>query len=114
MKGTAWLTMPGGRTREFKLPDRLPQAGEVYEWAHPGTTLGGHEFRVGDTMELLERTNEAPFEWFSSVGNWRVKTKYGVSVWSSIDESIAMNHLQLVDTGRPKRTVWDRLNEDPG
>lgn len=110
----AYLTKDGvpGR-REFDLPDRRPEPGDLYEWTSTAMTVGGDRYEVGDTLEIIEMTLDSPHGYHSSVGNWRCRTKFGVSVWTSVDESIAHNQLQLVQPGErgPRRTLWERLDE---
>lgn len=69
-------------------PDILPQSGDVLIVRVPFRTLGGISYYPGDTLELIKRTDEAPFYYRSSLGNWLVKCKAKTSVWSSIESNI--------------------------
>lgn len=81
--------------RDLQMPDRLPHYGDVYVWTHPNKTLGG-EYCVGDRMEVLERTSDAPFHRTSSLGNLKIRCKHGVSVWTEFEAAIASGSLKLV------------------
>jgi hypothetical protein len=78
-------------------PERLPQCGDVYEWVRPGTTLGGWEYKVGDRMEVLERTGHAPHQRVSELGNLLVRGPHGTSVWTAFEHCIATGSLKLVE-----------------
>lgn len=79
------------------LPDRLPQPGDVYEWARPGRTLGGFDYRKGELMTVLERTGHVPFHRKSSLGNLLVRGPHGTSVWTAFEHCIATGDLKLVE-----------------
>jgi hypothetical protein len=97
---------------DFELPKRRPQVGDHYEFAQVCNTVGGQFYQVGDTLEIIEMTFEAPHGYSCSAGNWRAKTKYGVSVWSCLELSISQNLLQLVQPPAvPRRSIWERLDD---
>jgi len=79
-----------------ELPERLPQCGDVYEWALPTSTLGGHMYRPGDLMTVLERTGHTPHHRTSALGNLLVRDKQHTSVWTSFEHCIAIGYLKLV------------------
>jgi len=76
-------------------PHELPAAGQVLTFKHGVRTLAGVSYSPGDTLELIERTSEAPHHRCSSLGNWRVKCKYMVSVWTNIEWLIAEGELEV-------------------
>jgi hypothetical protein len=107
----AYLTRDGivGRI-EFELPDPRPSAGEVYVWTETIHTAGGQTYEAGDGMTLLGLTSESPHGYHCSAGNWRVDTKFGVSVWTSVEESISKGQLLKVKSvPEPGPTIWERL-----
>lgn len=107
MKG--YLTRDGLTGKlEFEVPEPRPKPGEVYEWTISVRTIGGVDYVPGDIVELLELTYEAPHGYHCSVGNWRVRCKTGVSVWTTIEDSISTGRLRKV---APKKTLWDRLQD---
>lgn len=102
--------------REFEAPDPPLQVGEVLSFAGSCETMATHTFGPGDTIVLLERTDEAPFKIRCSLGNWRVRTKYaGIEntdegIWSNIDMMVTEGSLLR----RPSPTTlaptrWERL-----
>jgi len=91
---------------EFQVPDQRPKPGEVYEWTISAQTVGGTNYEPGDTIELLELTNDSPHGYHCSTGNWRVRCKTGVSVWTTIEDSISTGRLRKV---APIKTLWERL-----
>ena len=83
---------------DFEIAGEL-NPGDVLVWLDACYTLAGHHFKKGDTIELLERTEEAPFGVRCSLGNWRVKTKYECSedetIWSNLDWIFSEGRLRL-------------------
>lgn len=73
------------KTIQQETPDVLPQSGEILVATIHFRTSAGTKYVPGDEFELLERTNEAPYGYLSSLGNWRVKCKARTSIWSSIE-----------------------------
>lgn len=114
----AYLTKDGVPGRhEFELPNPRPQPGDVYERTSFARTVGGQDYEVGDTIEVIEMTKDSPHGYHSSAGNWRCRTKVGVSVWTSLEEDITLGRwkkIGTVGTITPPKTLWERLNEDPG
>jgi hypothetical protein len=77
-------------------PHRFAKPGDVYKVNHPFATLGNHEYRFGMEMVVLERTQDNPHGFLvEDIGNLRIQTPYGISVWSSFDSLIATGHLVL-------------------
>jgi hypothetical protein len=86
-----------GRGLIFEAPDRLAQPNDVYRVTSDFYTFGGERYLEGDTLEIIERTEEAPFDLKCSSGNLLVKGKDGnVTVWSGIDALISDGTLKLV------------------
>jgi hypothetical protein len=109
----AYLTKDGGYgSIEFTLPDPRPKSGEVYAWRTTVCTAGGTAYGPGDTMELLEMTFESPHGYHCSSGNWRVRCKVGVSIWSTVEDSISRGFLVRIKEAPvllPSPTIWERL-----
>jgi hypothetical protein len=82
---------------ELEAPERLPQPGDVYEWLRPCNTVGGHHYRTGERMTVVERTGHVPFHRTSSLGNLLVNGPYGTSVWTCFENSVADGWLKLVE-----------------
>lgn len=76
-------------------PETLPEPGQTYTVQRPFITGGGHTYRTGQSLTLLERTKEAPYGYASSLGNWKVRCPYRDSIWSGIEEMIADDTLAL-------------------
>lgn len=74
-----------GVSAQFGTPTVLPQPGEVLVANFPFVALSGSHYEVGDRFELLHRTNDAPHGRLSSLGNWLVRCKDRVSVWTNIE-----------------------------
>lgn len=85
------------QTGEFEAPDRLPQAGDVYEFVRSVHTLANIQYKVGDTLEVLGRTTVAPHHRTSSLGNLYVRCHYMTSVWTNLEASIANGWLKLIE-----------------
>lgn len=104
--------LKSGEVAEFEAPDPPLQPGEILEWTEPATTAAGHHFKPGDTIALIERTEDAPWDLRCSLGNWRVHTKYQVppseGIWSNIDWAFSEGRLKR----QPKvPTRWERLRQ---
>jgi len=84
------------QSAEFPAPDRLPSQGDVYEFVTTIYTLGNVCYDVGDTLEIIGRTTEAPHHRTSSLGNLHVRGKYCISIWTNIELAIASGWLKLV------------------
>jgi len=83
---------------EFPAPDRLPQAGDIYEFAVPVHTLARVSYNVGDLVKIVGRTDFAPHHRTSSLGNLIVCCKHfpNGSVWTNIELAIAEGNLKLI------------------
>lgn len=66
-------------------PDDLPKAGDILCFTEHYETPGMMVYQAGDELHLMKRTTEAPYGKISSLGNWLVITKHGISVWSNIE-----------------------------
>lgn len=83
-------------SQEFPSPERRAMSGDIYESTTPLYTLSGNNYNIGDQFEVIKRTDEAPHRRLSSMGNLVIKTKYGSSIWSCFDLSIAEGFFKLV------------------
>lgn len=116
----AYLTKDGvpGK-RMFDLPNPRPKSGDIFERTVFARTVGGQDYEVGDTIEMIEMTQESPHGYHCSAGNWRCRTKHGVSVWTSVEEDIArglwrkIGSVRPVEPREPVKTLWERLDNEP-
>lgn len=81
---------------ELDPPERLAEAGDVYEATEHFYTLGGAQYFPGDRFYVLERTQLAPFHRTSSVGNLLIQGKTKTSVWAEFDAGIAQGRFRLI------------------
>lgn len=72
----------------------LPNPGDKLRVAQSFNTPA-FSYRLGDVLELIERTDEAPYGVKCSLGNWRVKDKFFTSVWSNIEWAMADGVLEI-------------------
>lgn len=86
---STYIISHNGRPGRVPCPDVLPEEGDVLIVNVPFRTLAGHVYSIGDRIELLHRTAEAPHGRRSSLGNWLVKDKHFTSVWTNIEWCIA-------------------------
>jgi hypothetical protein len=84
-----------GLSSEVPAPERLPQPGDVYVFTCPAITLAGVSYNIGDKLEIIERTTEAPHFRRSSLGNIVVRCKHFISVWTNIEWMIVMGRIIL-------------------
>lgn len=83
----------------------IPKAGDVLVWTCSVSTAAGVTYDEGDTITLIEPTDEAPFNSRSRVSNWRVRCKHfeppaPQSIWSNIWDAIQSGYLvRSVDEG---------------
>lgn len=56
---------------------------------HDFMTPGG-DYHCGDLLQVLCRTDEVPYGYYCSAGNWIVKSKHGISVWSTIHHLLSI------------------------
>lgn len=59
-------------------------------------TAAGVSYAPGDEAHLIRRTDSAPHYRRSSLGNWTVRCKYMVSVWTNIEWMIAIGHMEII------------------
>lgn len=69
----------------FKTHLPIPQPGDVLVVKVPIHTLADLSYEVGDELVLVERTEAAPFGLKCSLGNWLVRDKHFVSIWSNVE-----------------------------
>lgn len=96
---TYTITYNDGQTiqsGQVPCPERLPEAGDVYEFTTSSYTLGEYSFSIGDRLEVLQRTQRAPHHRLSSLGNLLVRSKHNVSVWTNLEWAVAEGRLRLV------------------
>lgn len=62
----------------------------------PFVTLANVIYHYGDILTLRERTQEAPYGYLSSLGNWVVECPHMVSIWSNIEAAVAEGKLSPV------------------
>ncbi len=75
-----------------------PQAGEVYQFEMPVSTRAGHYFMPGDLLYIHEATEETPYGEIGPRGmNWICRTRFGVSVWSTLESCIERGLLSRVE-----------------
>lgn len=94
-------SLDGNCSGELGRPAVLPEPGDILYVEDAFTTPGDALYLPGDTLELLCRTDEAPWGRISSLGNWWVKCKYGTSVWANIEyilwNGVAMRSMRFPD-----------------
>jgi len=61
----------------------------------PFVTLGDRVYFHGDFLFLVKRTEESPFGYTSSLGNWLVECPFTTSVWTNIENMVAEGVLAL-------------------
>jgi len=86
----------------FKLRGNPPSPGDVLVAKKPFYTPV-HSYNVGDELHLMCRTQEAPHHILCSLGNWVVKCKYQVSIWSNVEWALAEGILEV----KPKEVCDD-------
>lgn len=70
--------------------DRVMCLGALY-------TLGNEYYERGDVLEVIERTDEAPYGRITTEGNLRIRGKNGqITVWSNVEWMIALGHMARV------------------
>lgn len=91
----------GSATCELPCPDVLPEPGETYRVDKPFYTRAGFRYPEGAVIKLIRRTDEAPFGYASSLGNWEVECPFQTSVWSNIECLVAEGSLSIVKVDHP-------------
>lgn len=76
-------------------PQVQPEPGQTYRVARYFITRANFSYFEGYEHTLVAKTNESPYGYTSSLGNWLVKCPYQESVWSEIDGMIADGTLLL-------------------
>lgn len=71
------------------MASSIPQSGDIYVVRRKFYALSGCVYDVGDILELIEPTGQAPFGYASGLCNWQVKCKNFQppdkrAVWSAI------------------------------
>lgn len=80
-----------------RLPKRIAQAGDTYRVVYSFTPLSGRSFLRGEDIQVLERTQDNPYDYLSELGNLKVQHRGHTSVWSSFDDLIAGGWIQLME-----------------
>jgi hypothetical protein len=91
------IYMSGQKSLEVPCPRTLPEAGDIFRFAVDLETPGGQTYQIGDELHLMKRTSDAPYGKLSSLGNWLVITKHGISVWSNIEWLIADEKIVYIE-----------------
>lgn len=78
--------------QEFELPEPRPAAGETYTFRWYAETVGGTSYMPGDTLTLIETTDESPHGYHCSAGNWRIRGKTGVTVWTCFEQLLSQGY----------------------
>lgn len=87
---TYTVSSPDGiATGTFRRPEVLPQPGDRLVVTKAFSTPGNDIYLEGDILILIRRTDEAPHGRLSSLGNWLVASKTGVTVWANIEYALA-------------------------
>ena len=93
----------------FECCSRLPQSGDKYVFTRRVVTLGNHRYHRGDTLVIMARGVESPWGWKSSLGALQVMGKYGVSVWTSIENMVYEQDLVLV---QPEKEIGYEVEDN--
>ncbi len=81
---------------KFKAPDYLPDVGDVYVVQASFLTAGGVHYDIGDELQIVCRTDEAPHGILASIGNLYVIGKdKKITIWSNIELAIRNGDLKL-------------------
>lgn len=94
----------------FEFEGRGPQEGDVYLFQKAAGTIGGHVFQPGDTFELVEATLDAPWGHRCYPCSWRAKTKYDISVWTSV-YSMIQDGTILLQGNQPRANRYDTISQ---
>ena len=80
-------------TSDFPPPAPPLEIGDRLMFQEAGHTLGGEMFARGETIEVVGRTDEAPYHRITTEGNLLIRGKGRVSVWGNIEWLLADRHL---------------------
>lgn len=83
----------------FPTPSHIPDIGDIYVAQVPFQTTGGVKYECGDELLVICRTDEAPYNLRSSLGNLLIQGKdHKVTIWSIIEMMINQDILALKTT----------------
>jgi len=83
---------------QLACPSEPLKSGQTLIVLKPFMTLGNRLYQHGDELRLIERTEEAPYGYKSSLGNWVVQCPHTTSVWSNIEAMVQEGGLGQYDT----------------
>lgn len=77
----------------------VPKPGDKLRLNISFVTPGNLSYAVGDVLELIEPTLDAPFGWKSRICNWHVKCKHhpNGSVWSMIWAALEHGYMEKIE-----------------
>jgi hypothetical protein len=93
-------------------PDIVPVSGDILEFSAACYALANSHYNVGDELILLGRTTRSSHGLISSLGNWVVKCKDRVSVWTNIEWSMAENRLKQSGKKLSRETAFMKLRRE--
>lgn len=97
----------GEQSRTRPAPERDVQPGDIYEFTREYATLAGVTYYIGDQLEILDGTTQAPHGRVSSQ-NFVVKCKHFTSVWSEIPWAISEGKLIFVSSTVERRAAFSQ------
>ena len=72
--------------------------GQVYEFLCDVSTRAGHTHEKGSLLIVQDSTTKTPHGEISQSGvNWVCETRYGTSVWATLEQCIARGLFRLKD-----------------
>lgn len=90
------ITIEGVTWNHFKVPERLPVEGDIYEAVEEINTLGGFHPK-GSKFRIIARTKQSRHDRLSSLGNLVIETSHGLSIWAEFDNALACGRFKLVE-----------------
>jgi hypothetical protein len=86
----------------FDEPTHIPEAGDIYVAEFDFVTAGKVEYKEGDELLIICRTDEAPYGRIASLGNLVVQGIDGeMTIWSNIELAIVEGMISF------KKTIFD-------
>lgn len=83
------------RQIEAYAPYEKVKAGDVYVFVSMVLTRGGHIFRVGERLTVVEPTGQTPYGEIGPDGvNWHCQASNGYTVWATLEQCIARGLLR--------------------
>lgn len=89
----------------------VPQPGDIYAFTRPTITRAGKTYEAGDTLVLLEQTDEDPWGNRSHICSWRVKCRHFEppaveSIWPTIWTMIEERKISWTGTNIHDDIAW--------